>query len=354
MRIVIFIISIFILNVELSFAERVRIGVSLPLSGDAAPYGTDFQNIYRFANQMLADNAYDLVFEDDQCDPRIAVSVANKLTAIDKIRFVLGATCDGVFSAVGPIYQRAGTVVISTSASVVQGKTLFHTVPAQQVWRETFLKSVKGHISKLAVISEETGFAQDFATGLRKLAPQASVTLLEESLRSSETDFRSVLSRLARQQPDAFLFLTQTDASLLRLVQQYYVLKLRQPIYSVFFAATATFLKGAGVKAEGIRVLDFLDVDNALTEPGSDVYKQYVRRVGSLGSGKSMFISVYEAFRAMHLAIQSRQDPANYLRNTKFLGISGPWQFDETGFWTGPSLIMKVINNGVPVSVTNG
>ncbi len=206
---------------------------------------------------------------------------------------------------------------------------------------------MKGHTARLAVISEESGFAQDFVSGLRRLAPEAAVSVLEESFRSSGTDFRSSLSRLARKRPDAFLLLTQTDASLLRLVEQYRVLRLNLPIYSLFFGPTPTFLNAAGVKAEGIRVLDFLDLKEALAASGSDVYSRYKEQFGPLTSGKAMFVSVFEAFRALQLAIQSGSKPEDFLRNATFQGISGPWRFDETGFWAGPTLVMKLIKMGL-------
>lgn len=336
-------------GVQSCLAEKIRIGVSLPLSGDAAAYGSDFQKIYQFANEKLAGNAYELLFEDDQCDPRVAVTVANKFTAIDKLMYILGATCDGVFSSAGPIYRRADTLVISTSAAVVEGERLFHTVPAIRAWPETLLNFLKGRHEVVSLISEETGFAQDFSAGFIPLAPHFNLRVSSESFRSSDSDFRSILARLNNAAPDAFIFLTQTDASLIRLVDQYRSLKLKAPIYNVFFAATPTFLKSAGKNAEGIRVLDLPDLDASLTETGRGIYAEYLHRFGNLGSGKAMFVSVFEAFRAMHLAIQSKQDAAEYLRSARFFGLSGPWHFDSDGFWVGQNLIMKIIRDGTPV-----
>ena len=46
--------------------ERVKIGVSTALSGDAATYGLDIKDALLFANEKLTDNSYELVFEDDR------------------------------------------------------------------------------------------------------------------------------------------------------------------------------------------------------------------------------------------------------------------------------------------------
>jgi len=51
-----------------SFAEeKIKIGVSVPLSGAGAAYGSDIKNALLFANKKLFHSSYDLIIEDDQC-----------------------------------------------------------------------------------------------------------------------------------------------------------------------------------------------------------------------------------------------------------------------------------------------
>jgi len=73
----IFILEIFIVLVaSRSIAEeKIRIGVSLPPTGYAATCGVDATNAFLFANEKIGKGRYELVFEEDQRDPKAAVSV---------------------------------------------------------------------------------------------------------------------------------------------------------------------------------------------------------------------------------------------------------------------------------------
>ncbi len=72
---------------------RLKVGLSVPLTGPNATFGTDLKNIIQYANRVIADNKYDLVIEDDHCDGKSALSVAQKLVHVDRVSAVFFA-CD--------------------------------------------------------------------------------------------------------------------------------------------------------------------------------------------------------------------------------------------------------------------
>lgn len=75
--------------------NRIKIGVSLPLTGGAAIEGVDVHALLLFANKHFADDVYELIFEDDKCSEKDAVSVAQKFADVDKVSYVLGFVCSG-------------------------------------------------------------------------------------------------------------------------------------------------------------------------------------------------------------------------------------------------------------------
>lgn len=113
---------------------KVKIGVSVPLTGAGAAYGADIRNALVFANRRIAGSAYDLVIEDDQCSNKEAVSGARKLTTIDKVRYMLGFGCSGTVIASAPIYENAGvaTIASGTGAPAISdaGDYIFRTKPS--------------------------------------------------------------------------------------------------------------------------------------------------------------------------------------------------------------------------------
>lgn len=330
--------------------EPVRIGVSIPLSGDAATYGIDYRNTFLFANEVLANNAYRLVFEDDRCQGRDGVTVAHKFAGLG-IRYVLGVNCDGVFSSAGPIYEKNKMTVISESASFVPGRYLFHTSLVNSAWPRFLLDFLRSRHKRLGVISEETGFAQDFGRAFVDLAPRYGLGAVNESFQSSLTDFVPIFVALKQKGIDGLLILTQTEASLLKALRQVRQLKVELPLYNVFFAGSSSFLSQAGADAEGLVFLDFPSLSNSLTASGREVFQNYLKRYGAPHSGEGLFVCAFEAFRALHLAIQAGGDPSPYLHSAGFEGLEGPWRFDQDGFWVGPKLVIKAIKQGKVVTL---
>lgn len=54
-----------------------------------------------------------------------------------------------------------------------------------------------------------------------------------------------------------------------------------------------------------------------------------------------VFECVYDAFAALHAAIRSGEDPKDFLRKTRFKGLSGDFYFDQSGDIQGLSFVLK-------------
>ena len=84
-----------------------KIGVSLALSGDASTWGQDMKNTILLAKDEFLKEGFELIFEDDKCEPKTAVAIANKFITIDKVDAVIGYTCSGPLLAAAPLYEKA-------------------------------------------------------------------------------------------------------------------------------------------------------------------------------------------------------------------------------------------------------
>ncbi len=92
--------------------EKIKVGVTLPLSGNSALWGTDIKNGLLFANEDLAQGRYELIIEDDRCDAKTAVTIAHKFIEIEKVKWVLGFGCSGTLLSTAKLYEQAHVVVI--------------------------------------------------------------------------------------------------------------------------------------------------------------------------------------------------------------------------------------------------
>lgn len=90
-----------------------RIGVIAPLTGVVAFYGEDM----RKGIESIAGKENDLIFEDDECDPKKAVSAFKKLTEMDKVKIIIGPACGSSQEALVPLVKQSDVVLLLPSAA---------------------------------------------------------------------------------------------------------------------------------------------------------------------------------------------------------------------------------------------
>ena len=103
-------------------ADTIKIGVAGPHSGDLASYGLPSVNAAKIvADKINAQGGIngmkiELLVEDTVCKPEVATNTATKLIS-DGAQLVLGGICSGSTKAALPIYNDAGILVMSPSAT---------------------------------------------------------------------------------------------------------------------------------------------------------------------------------------------------------------------------------------------
>jgi branched-chain amino acid transport system substrate-binding protein len=341
---------VFILYFILSFAQPtwsqqpIRIGVSAPLSGNAASYGIDMRNAIELANNVLAQGRYSLTFEDDLCDPKTALSIAQKFVAKDKIKYVLGSACSGTTARV---YERAKVVMISPSASAAAisdaGDYIFRTWASDADAAIKLFEYMAAHHNAIGVLSEETEYSQGFLTGINKANQDRKITLVNENFITSANDYRTLLLRLKAKKIKAVFINSQSEATFLAILKQIYEMKLNVAIYSAYWAGSETFLKQAGTLAEGIVYVDGPLAHDILNEQGKYLIEKFVGKYGEPKFSRLLVATSIEAFRALDLAIRSGSDVKEYLYKNKFQGSFGEWSFDSNGDILGLNFVIYMI-----------
>src|ERR1700735_3251724 len=97
-------------------SEPITLGVSGPLTGPNAQYGTQWKQGFDLAlDEIHAAGGINgrklaYTFEDSQRDPRQSVAIAQKFVSDPKIVMELGDFSSPASMAASPIYQRAGLV----------------------------------------------------------------------------------------------------------------------------------------------------------------------------------------------------------------------------------------------------
>jgi branched-chain amino acid transport system substrate-binding protein len=101
-------------------ADPIKIGVDTPLSGTYAPIGQQVRWGLELATKEvnaaggIAGRQVQLIFEDEEANPAVAVQKADKLFQVDKVDFLTGTVNSGSTLAVGQTAERANKLIATT------------------------------------------------------------------------------------------------------------------------------------------------------------------------------------------------------------------------------------------------
>ncbi|BDT72502.1 leucine-, isoleucine-, valine-, threonine-, and alanine-binding protein [Comamonadaceae bacterium OS-4] len=206
-----------------AFAQEqvVKIGQTGPLSGPNAFAGKDNENGTRLAVEELNAKKiklagktlkFELVSEDDQCDPKSGVSVAQKM--VDSgIKYVMGPYCSGVAIPTSRVYDDGGALVstVGTNPKVTDGgyKNIFRIVAGDnQIGSGMATYAAKVLKAKtVAVIDDRTAFGQGLAAEFMKEAKnQGLIVVAQEYTTDKSTDFSAILTSIKAKKPEVIFF----------------------------------------------------------------------------------------------------------------------------------------------------
>ena len=201
--------------------QVVKIGHSGPLSGPNTFAGRDNDNGVRLAAEELNARKisvggktlkFEVISEDDQCDARTGVAVAQKLVD-EGVQYVMGPYCSGVAIPASRVYDGGGALVstVGTNPKVTQGgyKGVFRIIASDSqiggsmaAYAANVLK-----VKKVGVIDDRTAFGQGVAEEFAKSAKELGLTVVDrEYTNDKATDFMAILTNLKAKQPEVVFY----------------------------------------------------------------------------------------------------------------------------------------------------
>lgn len=334
-----------------------RIGVSLPLSGAAATYGVDIRNILLFLNKRRDFAGHHLIFEDDRCDAKEAVTIAQRFVNVERVRFVIGYPCSSTILSSAPFYEKHKVVMISAAAaapSVSQaGDFVFRTRPSEAGAAALLAADIGQRFERIALINEETEYAQSISDAFLKELPE-SLKVDREIFLPASVKLDSLMVKVRGRNPQALVVFSQAEEGLLTVVQAVRRLRWDVSLYSSIFPSALGFLKAAGKDAEGIIFATLPFFEDAGSAEGKKLLEEFLNEYGPMQSTDHLFFTTHAAFLALASLRHSAGDPRDALYGGVFPGLFGPFSFDRNGDITGVKHILKVIQNGRPVNFEDG
>ena len=279
-----------------------------------------------------------LLSEDDQADPKVGTTVAQKLVDA-KVAGVVGHLNSGTSIPASEIYSNGNIPVISGSATnpklTEQGfKTQFRVVGRDDqqgpAIAQYLVDTRKPKV--VAIIDDATAYGEGLANEVEKTLKAANVKVLpREKGTDKTTDWKAVLTKIKGKKPDA-VFYGGMDATGGPLLKQARELGIKAVFAFGDGSCTAEMAKLAGAAAEGL----------LCSQAGIPVEAADAK---FLAAYKAKFDNVepilyspftYDATQLLIAAMQKADsaDPAKYLpilAGISHRGATGTIAFDEKG-----------------------
>jgi branched-chain amino acid transport system substrate-binding protein len=350
----------------------VSIGHVAPLTGSIAHLGKDNENGARLAIDQANEAKiqidgkqvrFVLIAEDDQADPKVGATVAQKLVDA-KVAGVVGHLNSGTSIPASPIYNQAGIPVISGSATnpklTEQGfKQQFRIVgrddqqgPAIAIYLAETAKP-----KTAAVIDDATAYGAGIADEVEKTLKAAGVKVLaREKGTDKTTDWKAVLTKLKGRGPDA-VFYGGMDATGGPLLRQGRELGIKAVFAFGDGACTDEMRKLAGdAAAEGLLCSQAGLPPQAASKKFLDAYKAKFN-VDPILYAPFTYDATNLLIEAMKKA--SSADPAKYLpelQKISYRGATGPIAFDEKGDRKDAEITIFTMKGGKlePIAIVKG
>ncbi len=350
---------------------EVKIGHVGPLTGGIAHLGKDNENGARLAVEEAnaakikidgKDVKFTLVAEDDQADPTVGTTVAQKLVDA-KVVGVVGHLNSGTSIPASPIYNQAGIPVISGSATnpklTEQGfKTQFRVVGRddQQGPAIASYLATNNKPSTVAVIDDATAYGEGIANEVEKTLKAAKINVLpREKGTDKTTDWKAILTKLRGRNPDA-VFYGGMDATGGPLLKQGRELGIKAVFSFGDGACTDKMKELAGDAAEGLLCSQAGIPVEAADKKFLDAYKKKFNADPILYSPFT-----YDAANMLIQAMQkaNSSDPKKYLpvlQKLDFKGATGKIAFDDKGDRKDAEMTIFTMKGGklTPVAVIQG
>ena len=343
----------------IAWADTVKVGFNVPLTGFAAADGESALNGAKLAvNQANANGGIngkqiELVIYDDQASPKEAVPIANRLIEKDGVKVAVSGSYSGSTRAAAGVFQAAGIPYISAYA-IHPGITR----AGKYVFRTSFMGEVQGRagalligqtmqLKRVVVITLKNDFGKSLAAGFKAEAANFGIEIINEyeySIRDRQ--FGPIVAKVRADKPDA-IYASGYFFTAGPLVNQLRSGGVTVPIIGQEGYDSEQFIKIAGAASEGVIITTSLDRDSNSPETRSFIteYEKLTRNKVDMvaASGHTALNVVIAALR-----IAGTSNPKairNAIAQTQLTAATGHISFNALGE-VRKNVQVQIVRNG--------
>jgi len=338
----------FILAAQAARADDITFAVVGPMTGQLANIGDQFKQGAEAAAKAINEKGgvmgrqIAISIEDDVCDPKQAVSVANRIVA-NGVKFIDGHACSGSSIPASAVYAEAGALMMSPASSnpvmtddaAAKGWSTIMRLYTRDDAQGAFIGPwiAKKYAGKNVVVMHDKGaYGQGVADAVRKTMNENGLKeVLYEGINAGEKDYSALVTKLKELKADVVYFggyHPEAGLILRQAAEQGFKFQLIMPDS----IASPEFWQIAGPAGEGTM---FVFPSDPQARPEAKEAVEKIKAGGFVPEGFTLFsYAVIQAF-AQGIERAGTDDPmkvAEALKNGQPIQtVVGEVTFDEKG-----------------------
>jgi branched-chain amino acid transport system substrate-binding protein len=257
-------LCMFVVSVSPALAkDTIKIGAILAVTGPASFLGAPEAK----SLEMLVDNLnkkggikgkkIELIIKDSAASPEKAFSFAKQLIEEEKVLAIIGPSTSGETMKIKNVAEEGKTILISAAAAEVivnpVAKYVFKTPQKDSdAVLKIFEQMKKMKLTKLGLLSSNTGFGQAGKGQIEKLAPEHGIQIVSsEVYDKAATDLTAEVTKVKASGAEAILnwSIEPAQAIVIKNARQ---IGFTGPIFQSHGFGNIKYVEAAGVAAEGV------------------------------------------------------------------------------------------------------
>lgn len=337
-------------------ADKVRIGVCLPMTGPVAAYGQMEWAGIQVAKDLfptVLGKEVELVLVDSKGDKVEGANAVERLIKLEKVCAIIGEAISSVTMSGGAVAEQYGVPMISptsTNPLVTQGKKYIFRVcfidPFQgQIAAKYAYEVLKARKAALVVDVQQdycVGLANFFEENFKKLGGEIVAKVM---YRTGDQDFTAQVTAVKAKEPD-IIYIPGYYSEIAIFTKQARELGVKSIIFSADGSYAPELIQIGGKAVEGIYFTNFYDQKAVATEIGKkfvEAYrKKYNKDTDSFAAlaAEAYFVLVHAIEKAGDANPQKIRDALESIKS--FTGLMGDFGFDENHNAIRPVVIQTV------------
>ncbi|MDP4008411.1 MAG: penicillin-binding protein activator [Candidatus Peregrinibacteria bacterium] len=321
--------------------QTIKIGFLGPLIGDVSWLGETAMNGVKLAFEEESNDKYtfEMVAEDDQCDPKQGINAYNKLKS-DGITALIGPECSSAFLAIAPLAEREQIVAITPSATNADiadaGDFIFRVVASDSFQGKVVAQAIfDAGFKKVAINTRNDawgqGLTQVFTESFTALGGEVVTTESHEVL---ATDLKTQLTKIKNSEAKAIYVPTFAPEMIVMLKQMKELGMTDWKVFGGDAAADESVATTVGDIAENVVVAQGKENKEGLGQKYEETYLAAYGKEPQAYSKES-----YDAARLLAQAIKTVGTDSAGIRDYLYAvqgyqGASGTISFDAKGEMT--------------------